>query len=143
MPSQTPHPALQRLEALIGAWEMESPQFPGGRGRTVFEWLEGGAYLVQRSSAPAPAPTSIWIIGGDDAGESYTALYSDSRDVIRVYQMSLSKGIWKVWREAPGFFQRFTGTISKDNETITARWEKSDDGSQWDHDFDLLYTRAL
>jgi hypothetical protein len=130
------------LEHLVGEWEMESPQFPGGRGRTVFEWLDGRAYLVQRSSVPEPAPTSTWIIGSDEAAESYTALYYDSRGVSRVYRMSFSEGVWRVWRDAPGFFQRFTGTFSTDNRTITGRWALSDDGSQWAHDFDLIYTKA-
>ena len=136
-----PNLALQRLDVLLGEWEMESPQFPGGRGRTVFEWLDGRAYLVQRSSVPEPAPTSTWIIGSDEAAESYTALYYDSRGVSRVYRMSVSEGVWTVWRDAPGFFQRFTGTFSPDNRTITGRWESSNDGSQWSHDFDLIYTK--
>ena len=69
-------------------------------------------------------------------------LYFDSRGISRVYQMSLSEdGIWKMWREAPGFFQRFTGKISKDGNTITARWERSNSGVFWEHDFDLTYTR--
>ncbi len=143
MPQSTPYPALQRLDALVGAWEFGSPQFQGAHGRTVFEWLEGQAYLVQRSYAPAPSPTtSTWIIGSDDASERYTVLYYDARGVSRVYQMSFGEGVWTVWRDAPGFFQRFTGTFSHDNTSITARWEKSDDGSTWAHDFDLFYTKV-
>jgi hypothetical protein len=145
MSQLTPNRALQRLEHLVGTWEMESPQFPElrGRGRTVFEWLDSRAYLVQRSYVPEPAPTSTWIIGSDEAAESYTSLYYDSRGVSRVYRMSFGDGAWKVWREAPGFFQRFTGRFGNDNTTITARWEWSEDGSQWSHDFDLIYTKVL
>jgi hypothetical protein len=143
MPQLTPNPAPPRLERLVGEWEMESPQFPGGRGRTVFEWLENRAYLVQRSYAPEPAPTSMWIIGGDEAAESYTALYHDSRGVARVYQMSLVEDVWTIWRDAPGFWQRFRGTFSGDGRTVSGRWEKSDDGLQWEHDFDLTYTKVL
>jgi hypothetical protein len=95
----------------------------------VFEWLDGRAYLVQRCSVPEPAPTSTWIIGSDEAAESYTALYYDPRGVSRVYRMSVSEGVWTVWQDAPGFFQRFTGTFGRDNTTITGRWEWSDDGS--------------
>jgi hypothetical protein len=95
----------------------------------VFEWLDGRAYLVQRCSVPEPVPTSTWIIGSDEAAESYTALYYDPRGVSRVYRMSVSEGVWTVWQDAPGFFQRFTGTFGRDNTTITGRWEWSDDGS--------------
>jgi hypothetical protein len=66
---------------------------------------------------------------------------ADSRQISRIYQMSLSDGVWKLWREAPGFSQRFTGTFSGDGRTISGRWEKSTDGSQWEHDFDLTYTK--
>src|SRR2546421_3958863 len=136
-----PNLALQRLDVLLGEWEMESPQFPGGRGRTMFEWLDGRAYLVQRSSVPEPAPTSTWIIGSDEAAESYTALYYDSRGVSRVYRMSVSEGVWTVWRDAPGFFQRFTGTFGPDKTIITGRWETSGGGAPGAHDLDPIYTK--
>jgi hypothetical protein len=68
--------------------------------------------------------------------------YSYSRDVARVYEMSFVDGVWKLWRFAPGFSQRFTGTFEGTGDTITGMWESSEDGSTWEHDFDLVYTRA-
>ncbi len=68
-------------------------------------------------------------------------LYSDARGVSRVLQMSLSNGVWKMWRNAPGFLQRFTGSFSNNGNTITGYWEKSGDGSNWERDFDLTYTK--
>ena len=56
--------------------------------------------------------------------------------------MSLRDGVWKLWRDAPGFSQRFEGRFSDDGKTISGRWEKSADGVQWEHDFDLTYTRV-
>jgi hypothetical protein len=38
--------------------------------------------------------------------------------------------------------QRFTGMVSEDGSTITGTWELSPDGSTWEHDFDLTYTRT-
>ena len=55
--------------------------------------------------------------------------------------MSFSDRLWKLWRQAPGFSQRFEGKISDDGETISARWEKSGDGLEWEHDFDVTYIR--
>lgn len=136
-----PNPALERLGALVGEWEVESPQFPGGRGQVTFRWLEDGAYLGWDSKAPEPAPSSTWIIGGDESSESCTALYTDSRAVARVYHMSLDNGVWTVWREAPGFWQRFAGTLDDGGRTINGAWERSPDGSTWEHDFDLVYRR--
>jgi hypothetical protein len=56
--------------------------------------------------------------------------------------MSLSDGVWKLWRDAAGFSQRFEGMFSDDGKTISGRWEKSADGMQWEHDFDLTYTKV-
>jgi hypothetical protein len=59
-----------------------------------------------------------------------------------MYRMMLSGGIWTLWREFPGFSQRFHATFSEDGKVITARWEKSNDGSNWERDFDLTYTKV-
>jgi hypothetical protein len=82
------------------------------------------------------------IIGRDESTETYCILYYDSRGVSRVYQMSLSDGVWKMWREVPDFSQRFTGTFGDNGQTITGRWESSSDGAHWEHDFDLTYKKA-
>jgi hypothetical protein len=137
-----PNPALKQLEALVGEWEVEVPQFSGPRGRATFEWLEDGAYLRVHSEAPDPAPSATLIIGRDESSEVYTVLHHDSRGVSRVYQMSFGEGVWKMGRQAPGFWQRFSGTFTDDGSSIRAMWEKSPDGSSWEHDFDLIYTRV-
>ena len=46
------------------------------------------------------------------------------------------------WRDFAGFSRRFNGMFSDDNNVITARWEQSGDGSNWEYDFDLTYTRV-
>ena len=45
-----------------------------------------------------------------------------------------------MWREAPGLWQRYEGCVSMNGKTITARWEKSSEGTTWEHDFDVTYT---
>jgi hypothetical protein len=104
------------------------------------------ALLVQRWEVPNPAaPDGIAIIGvGSDS--PYLQHYFDSRGVARVYQMSFADGEWKLWRDSADFSpldfsQRFAGTFSEDLETIAGSWEKSVDGSSWEHDFNLVYTK--
>lgn len=150
------NPTLKRLDALVGEWEIQASmgEQPLGRARATFEWLEGGAFLIQHAdeeSAPldaspewianSPMPVTT-IIGLDDASETFIQLYADARGVYRVYQMSLDGGVWQLWRDAPGFSQRFKGTFSNDDQTITGSWEYSNDGSTWEHDFDLTYTKV-
>ncbi|MFH5801004.1 hypothetical protein [Haladaptatus sp. CMAA 1911] len=121
-------------------------------GRVTFDWFEDRAFLVQRAEVGdlSDAPTewvknaphsSVSIIGLDDASEQFTMLYADSRDVFRVYQMSLNDDVWKLWRDAPGFSQRFTGTF-RDDDTIEGTWERSDDGTEWEVDLDQVYTKV-
>lgn len=144
--------ALERLDAFIGVWSMEAsfPHAPPTRviGRTVFDWMQGGQFLVQRWEVPHPdAPDGIAIIGLDPDSEAYSQHYFDSRGVARVYAMNFSDGVWKLLRDSPdftplNFSQHFTGTFSDDGNTIHGRWETSSDGSSWEHDFDLIYTKV-
>jgi hypothetical protein len=144
------NPALERLGVFVGEWntEITSMSFHSdpsavARGHTSFQWLEGGAFLLQHSGVPnTEFPRGVAVIGPDDAAGTYCMLYFDSRGVSRIYKMTFSGGIWTIWRDFPGFSQRFNGMFSDDNNVITARWEKSSDGSNWEHDFDLSYTRV-
>jgi hypothetical protein len=161
-PRTTDHPgdvptarsaALDRLDALLGEWDMEayfesdyfapgSPPVRARGGRTTFEWLAGDFFLVQRFVVDNPAaPSGISIIGATAGLETFTQHYYDSRGVARDYQMSLEEGVWKLWRDAPGFWQRYAGVLSADGTTITGSWEGSPDGNGWTHDFALNYTK--
>jgi hypothetical protein len=150
---QTPfqsNPALDQLSPFIGEWNIEitSMSFdpdPSAvvRGHSSFAWLEGGAFLIQHSEIPASDfPRSTAVMGPDDAAETYCMLYYDSRAVSRIYRMTFSGGIWTLWRDFPRFSQRFQGTFREDGRIITARWERSGDGSTWEHDFALTYTKV-
>lgn len=137
----------RRLEALVGPWNIELV-FPGDspfRAQTEgsFEWVKEGFFLAYRAGTEGSGyPVGFSIIGADDAQNTYTMLYSDSRGVARLYQMSLGDGVWKLWRDDPEFAQRFTGAFSEDGGTITGAWEKRMDGKTWEHDFDLIYRRV-
>jgi hypothetical protein len=147
-------PVLRRLDALVGDWEMRAVFGEHTLSAHVaFEWIEDGAFLAQRaSSGPVPPDTpreliensplpTLQIIGLDDTAESFTALYSDARGVSRVYTMTFDGTVWTMHRAAPGFHQRFTGTLSDDGKTISAHWDLSRDGESWDLDFNLTFTR--
>jgi hypothetical protein len=111
--------------------------------RTTFEWLEGRFFLTQRFVTEHPAaPSGIAIIGMSADPEVFTQHYYDSRGVARDYQMTLDDRVWKLWREAPGFSQRYTGVISGAGDRITGAWEFSANGQDWKHDFDLTYVKA-
>jgi hypothetical protein len=144
------NPALDQLAPLIGEWNIEITNMSFDpdpstvvRGHSSFDWLEGGAFLIQHLEIDNPDfPRSIAVMGPDDAAETYRMLYYDSRGVSRIYRMNFSGGIWTLWRDFPGFSQRFNGAFSEDGRIITAYWEKSSDSSNWERDFDLTYTKV-
>ncbi|SEF58473.1 hypothetical protein SAMN04489712_101504 [Thermomonospora echinospora] len=145
------HPSLEQLAPLIGRWSVQ-PKVPGlGAAWTEFAWHEGGLFLRQYSDveeippdAPqewrehAPFPTTA-LIGLDDAAGGFTMLYADARGVHRVYRMTFDGRVWTIRRDAPGFDQRFTGTLNGD--TIDGRWEIRTDGEDWRLDFEVAYAR--
>lgn len=144
-----PNPALGDLEILIGRWEMElsNTSFLPSRSDTVrsevvFEWLEDAAFLILRMGGrPSNSPGAIWLINRDEASSDYKVFYYDDRKVSRIYEMSFADHLWKLWRQSPDFSQRFEGRINQDGNGILAKWEKSNDGQTWEHDFDVMYTR--
>jgi hypothetical protein len=150
VPQQPSNPALEQLSVFVGEWDLEitSMSWEADKaaivgGRASFEWIEGGGFLLERSEVSNPDfPRGVSIMGPDDSAETYSMLYFDSRGVSRIYQMSFNGNIWKLWRDFPGFSQRFIGTFNADYNIITARWEKSEDGSNWELDFKLTYTKV-
>jgi hypothetical protein len=112
------------------------------KGEVSFQWLEHGAFLIMRMGGdPSNSQGAIWLINRDESSSDYKVFYYDDRKVSRIYEMSLSDNLWKLWRQSPNFSQRFEGKISKDGNKILAKWEKSEDGQNWKHDFDVTYIR--
>lgn len=145
---QTPglDPDVRDLGILVGEWTLEitaSDPALEVQGHASFEWLTEDSFLILRWEVEHPVfPDAISIIGLDDSTGEYSHHYFDTRGVHGVYEMSLEGGVWKQWRDWPGFSQRFTGTFSDDGEKITGAWEKCLDGTNWEHDLDWTYTKV-
>jgi hypothetical protein len=153
MQPRTHHPALDHLAALVGEWETEVTHqlLPGTviHGRAMFEWLEGGYFLIWRAHYDYPdIPDSIAILGCDDTGDLRNSSggcslhYFDQRGVTRLYHLSAEAGVWRFWRDSPGFSQRFVGTLSPDGRTVDGVAELCSDGSTWDQDLRITYKRV-
>lgn len=128
-----PNPALEPFRVLIGEWNTTGTHglLPDTNlhGHASFEWLEGGAFMLMRSEIDDPRfPSSIVIFGSDDAQQTYTMLTFDERGVSRKHEMTLRDNLWKWWRNAPGFSQRYEGRIVDDGSTIIGKGELSKDG---------------
>jgi hypothetical protein len=138
-----PDPALRPFDALIGTWATEAthPMFDGAvPGRMTFEWLEGGHYLVQRSHNEHELfPDAICVIGAPEAGDGLVMEYFDSRGVRRTYGISIDDGVLRIWRDAPGFDQRYSATPAPDR--FEGRWELARTPGDWHDDLSVAYRR--
>ena len=139
---------LRRLDAFVGTWDI-SMHVSGrleheGAATTSFEWLEGGRFLIQRSRADDPFPDGISIIGWDEERGGCLVHYFDSRGVARLYDLTFDGSTLEMSRPyAEGdFAQRFSGRLSDDGTRMEGRWEFSDDGEEWELDFELTYDRT-
>jgi hypothetical protein len=142
-----PNPALAMLSALVGKWNTigTHPMVPGTtfHGRTTFEWIEGGAFLMMRSQIDEPEiPSGIAIFGSDDDTHEFSVLYFDERCVSRRYQFSFENNVLRQWRDSPAFSQRFNVTIAPDGRSMESRGEMSKNGGSWEPDLQLTYTRV-
>ena len=155
-------PILEPLNHLVGTWTTEAthPAMPGVvvHGTVNVEWLDGERFLLHRASSDHPDfPDSISIIGmtGQDrvdpsrgdiprapADSRLRMHYYDSRGVFREYLVSIDETSWHIWRHAPGFSQRFTGTVADGGDTIVGRWQLSRDDRHWDDDLTITYRRG-
>ena len=148
---------IDQLAPLVGAWTMTASV----DGRTT---ATGTVHVLvdRRRRLPALALRSRSTGAGDPAGMGrrrrpspsrrcsvvddtsgdVRMLYADARGVRRIYGSSLVDGVWRQWRDAPGFFQRFAATVGPDGRTLTGAWESSSDGERWAHDFAMTFTRA-
>ena len=82
--------ALRTLDVLVGEWETVAPAMEA-EGRTTFEWLDGGGFLIERSKVARPEfPNSVSLIGATGPDGGLQQHYFDSRGVARVYEMTFA-----------------------------------------------------
>jgi len=136
-------PALEPFEALIGTWATEAthPQVDAVvPGTVMFEWLEGGRFLIQRSHNDHELfPDAICVIGPPEAGDGLVMEYFDSRGVRRTYGVSLEDGVLRYWRDDPGFDQRFVATLGPDGFEGLSQLARTP--GDWRDDLKVTYRR--
>jgi hypothetical protein len=106
----------------------------------TFEWLEGGQFLVVRSHNDHELfPDAISVIGAPEAGNGLVMEYFDSRGVRRTYRVSLDDGVWRIWRDQPGFDQRFSAALAPDS--FHGVFELAETPDEWQEDMRVTYRR--
>jgi hypothetical protein len=144
------NPALAELAFFVGDWDMAlsgASFLPDPEqiihGHLGVSWIEDGALLAMHQGKESPTPASAsWIIGRDEASPDYSVFYTDDRGVSRIYEMSLTGATWKLWRDNAEFAQRFQATVGNDQNSMLGHWQKAIAGQEWEHDFNVTYTRS-
>ena len=137
-------PALAPFDALIGTWDTEAthPQFDGVvPGRITWEWLEGGHFVVQRSTNEHELfPDAICVIGAPEHGDGLLMEYFDSRGVRRTYGVAIEDGVLRWWRPHPTFAQRFEATLAPDG--FEGLCQLAETPGDWRDDLRVVYRRV-
>jgi hypothetical protein len=133
------------FEALIGTWETEAthPMLPDVvvPGRVTFAWLEGRAFVIERSSTEHPQfPDAITVIGPPEGGDGIVAEYFDERGVRRTYGIALEGGVLRRWRDDPTFAQRAEATLGPDGFVLA--WQLARTPGDWADDLRVVFRRA-
>lgn len=157
----TPNRSVQRLGALVGRWRTEGhivaePPIPV-TGTDIYEWLPGSFFLVHHvdvmiQDQPVQA---IEIIGELDqsTGSIIGRAYDNRGDMTILYATVDAEGVWTFTGGAdiapvaqPSTAKargavRSTLTVSPDRSGMTAMWERSDNGIDWEPWMDIRFTR--
>ena len=149
------HPMMQYLAPLIGRWTTAAthPMLPDIviPGESSFEWLAGEHFLIWHSHMDHPEiPDSISIVGFDNADNPETVgissepgaiHYFDSRGVFRRSRFEAEPGVFRFWREHPGFSQRATCRFSDAGNSFVATGELCRDDVNWEPDVEVTGKR--
>jgi hypothetical protein len=139
------NPALKKLAILIGDWEITGKHrlIPNAvTGKVKFSWFNGESFLIMSTDFnQSGPPNSTAIIGSDDKAEKLSMLYFDERGVSRIYEVEFFDNTLEIWRNYPGFSQRYKGSIKDNRNIIEGVWELCEDDINWKKDLEITYTK--
>jgi hypothetical protein len=121
----TPDPALNRLERLIGTWEIRgrtlAPPEYAIHGRVVIDWLPGGFFMVQRGEIAMDhlKVESREVVGYDRLTKDFSSLvYSNLDPVPQPYRWDVKGDIVTHW--TPEW--KYTGSFNADATVLSGGW---------------------
>ena len=122
-----PHPALARLDKLVGTWTLTGRTLDSTvdniHGRVTIEWLPGGFFQVQRGEIEMTGPGlkvhSLEVIGYDPARRIFRShVYSSLGEWAAPYQWDVQGNVVTHWTEG----SKYTGSFSEDGNTLSGGW---------------------
>ena len=142
-----PDPALQRLEKLVGTWEMTGHTLDSDvdniTGWNTFEWLPGGFFLKSFGEIDFQGTKieSLELIAYDPSSETFPSrVYSNLGGSILLYYWDV-QGNTVIHADASS---KYTGTFSEDGNTLSGGW-RPNEGEQESpgNAYDAVMTRVV
>jgi hypothetical protein len=126
--TQQPEPSLdlKALDRLVGTWDVSG----GVNGRVVYEWLEGGFFLLQhvdlRQQDGQPIK-GIEVIGherpfGAEPSPEVKSRFYDSLGNTLDYVYELDGDVLTIWGGEKGSPAYYKGTFSQDGNSCAGAW---------------------
>ena len=120
-----PDPDLKSLDRLVGSWEISG----GAQGKTTYEWMEGGFFLIQRVDLEQHGQKikGIEIIGherpfgAEPSEEIRSRFYSNTGDTID-YVYELEGDTLTIWGGEKGSPAYYRGTFSDEGDSLSGAW---------------------
>ena len=150
----------ERLHAIAGRWETSGhvigePPIPVV-GTDIYEVLTGGYFIVHHVDVTVGEQPvrAIEIIGEPEAGGGYLARSFDSEGNAELMHVAIDEdGVLHFAgghdiataaqpTDAPTARVRSTLTVAEDRRSMTAVWERSEDGITWHRWMDISFARS-
>ena len=123
--SPTPNPDMKGLDRLVGKWKISGE----AEGHVVYEWMEGGFFLIQRVDLKQDDGRNIGIeiIGherkyGSEPSKEIKSRYYGSMGESLDYVYEMEGDTLTIWGGEKGSPAYYRGTFSEDGDTLTGGW---------------------
>ena len=134
----------KRLALFLGKWNAEGRTNDGRvvkiQAVDTYEWLPGEYFLMHCTDARVGDDEykSTEIVGYDAESKTYPMRFFDSWGQTGTYEATVDGNTWTYIGETG----RATVMVSDDGNSMTAHWEMSENGTDWQPWMDLNLTRT-
>ena len=128
---------LKKLSFLVGKWHTRGEVTLGAsdsskeiRGMDTYEWVSAGCFILHRVDVfmGRKRTEAIEIIGYEDVSKAYFMQSFDSDGAsLKMYAVLDKKGVLKFGDDK----MRSVLRMHKDGNSMSAKWELSEDGKRW------------
>ena len=152
MAENKPGPQHQQLSVFVGKWRTEGQTIASAGGPSVaiqssdvYTWLRGGFFVEHRWEGRVgdDEVAGLEVIGYDEKGGAYRTHFFDNTGTAGSEALALRDRTW-TWlgRQVMGSeWHRCKSVVSDDGNTMTARHERSADGTTWTPWMDVTLRR--